>query len=207
MITNKRTGEVSHVGQVFGYRSKEERIMSDVYATVQCAAVWTGTTVEFIPVANSEFGASATFTVDADDTIKAHVFNYFVAQATARMQAERARVVAQCIAAAKEPAIGREVEVVKGRKLAHGLTGIVFWMGDKGWGMSVGIEINKPGPFHGKRVFTSAKNVSVVNPDEYVDMDFATDAPDYSAAANKEAAAQLLQLVPNANLLQYLEAR
>lgn len=66
----------------------------------------------------------------------------------ARRDAEEAKVVR----------LYKEVTVVRGRKVPIGTQGRVFWMGDKGWGMSVGIE-----EASGKKHFTSLKNVETVD--------------------------------------------
>ena len=49
------------------------------------------------------------------------------------------------------------VQVVRGRKIEHGTTGIVFWTGATKFGTSVGIELA-----NGQRVFTSIANVKVI---------------------------------------------
>jgi hypothetical protein len=50
--------------------------------------------------------------------------------------------------------VGATVEVVRGRKVQKGTVGQVFWMGDNGFGISVGLELED-----GSKVFTAAKNV------------------------------------------------
>jgi hypothetical protein len=52
---------------------------------------------------------------------------------------------------------GVTVEVVKGRKVAHGTRGVVFWHGNNGYGMSVGMRTAD-----GEKVFTAATNVKVL---------------------------------------------
>lgn len=51
----------------------------------------------------------------------------------------------------------KEVQVIRGRKVPIGTVGRVFWIGDTGWGESVGIETAS-----GERHFTSVKNVEVI---------------------------------------------
>jgi hypothetical protein len=46
------------------------------------------------------------------------------------------------------------VEVVKGRKVAKGTVGEVFWVGDNGFGVSVGLSLT-----NGEKVFTAIKNI------------------------------------------------
>lgn len=53
------------------------------------------------------------------------------------------------------------VKVVQGRKVPIGTEGEVFWMGDSGYGMSVGLRL-----IDGKKVFTAMKNVEVVQLDK-----------------------------------------
>lgn len=55
----------------------------------------------------------------------------------------------------RTPAKGKVLKVVKGRKVPVGTVGVCMWVGDNGWGKSVGIKTN-----HGV-VFTSIKNVEV----------------------------------------------
>lgn len=52
--------------------------------------------------------------------------------------------------------LGKEVTVISGRKLPIGFTGRVFWLGNSGYGESVGIETVK-----GERKFTALRNVKV----------------------------------------------
>jgi hypothetical protein len=50
--------------------------------------------------------------------------------------------------------VGATVEVVKGRKVAKGTVGEVFWVGDNGFGVSVGLSLT-----NGEKVFTAIKNI------------------------------------------------
>lgn len=61
-----------------------------------------------------------------------------------------------------EPVKGGIVEVFKGRKVPIGTTGVVKWIGDNGWGTSVGIAVEG----EDKLVFTAAANVRPVVSDE-----------------------------------------
>lgn len=51
----------------------------------------------------------------------------------------------------------KTVKVVRGRKVPKGTIGRVFWMGDSGYGESVGLELAD-----GKKVFTAKTNVEVI---------------------------------------------
>lgn len=53
------------------------------------------------------------------------------------------------------------VKVVRGRKVPRGTVGEVFWMGDSGYGMSVGLRL-----LDGSKVFTAQNNVEVVMVDQ-----------------------------------------
>ena len=55
----------------------------------------------------------------------------------------------------------KQVHVVRGRKVPIGTEGDVFWMGDSGYGMSVGIRL-----ICGKKVFTALRNVETVQLDK-----------------------------------------
>ena len=71
----------------------------------------------------------------------------------AKLEAERrAKIEAETVRK------GKEVEVFKGRKVPVGTKGRVFWMGNNGWGMSVGIETKE-----GDRMFTALSNVKIVS--------------------------------------------
>lgn len=54
---------------------------------------------------------------------------------------------------------GASVKVVKGRKVPIGTEGEVFWLGDKGWGYSVGFKTSE-----GEKHFTSISNVESTSP-------------------------------------------
>ena len=88
-------------------------------------------------------------TVDATPEIveKYLAWKETMRQAYLKMQAEKE---------AKTVAKYKEVKVVRGRKVPLGTLGRVFWMGNSGFGMSVGLELA-----NGSRVFTALKNVEV----------------------------------------------
>lgn len=53
------------------------------------------------------------------------------------------------------------VKVVRGRKVPIGTEGEVFWLGDNGFGMTVGLRLRC-----GKKIFTAMKNVETTQLDE-----------------------------------------
>jgi hypothetical protein len=69
------------------------------------------------------------------------------------------------IAANPTLAKGQTYKVVRGRKVPHGTTGKVFWFGDKGWGMSVGLSTSDRKDPRGRNldvVFVALKNLEYV---------------------------------------------
>jgi hypothetical protein len=158
-------GGADYAGAVLGTVGKDVRIMSDVWAWVTYARVWDGAAVKLVPVSNSEFGAHGTVVADATPAVLAAVAAF---EAAAAVAAEKARVAATVdyeIAVAMKVAVGKDVTVVKGRKVKVGSAGRVFWMGDGRYGMRVGIELTD-----GNRVFTALSNLAVTNPDDYLDV-------------------------------------
>lgn len=63
----------------------------------------------------------------------------------------------------KTPRRGKEIKVVRGRKVPIGTTGRIFWIGSNAYGVSVGIQTTS-----GERHFTSIKNVEVIIEKEVV---------------------------------------
>lgn len=168
-------------GAVLGTVSKTERIMSDVWAEITYAVVWDGSVVKNVPVWNSEFPSTNSVTLDATDEVFEAARAFFIADELARLNLAHENSVNQRCYDAGIVQKGKDVVVARGRKVAKGTSGRVFWMGDNGWGMSVGIELAD-----GTRVFTAAKNVDVMNPDEYLDLDDLLVTPDYSGQARRE---------------------
>lgn len=64
----------------------------------------------------------------------------------------------------KTPRVGKTVKVVRGRKIPKGTVARVFWYGNSGFGLSVGLEIVESiaGINVTTKKFTSANNVEVV---------------------------------------------
>ena len=160
------TPNPTFAGAVLGTTGRDVRIMSDVWAWVTFARVWDGSAVRELAVANSEFGTDAAVTVDATDDVKAAVAVFEAAQAAAAAKAARDAAVDRQIAWARTLAVGKDATVVRGRKIAKGTTGRVFWLGDTKFGRRAGLELAD-----GSRVFTAASNVEVSNPDDHLDVD------------------------------------
>ena len=78
---------------------------------------------------------------------------------TAEMAAIHRRIEAE--EEAKRIRMHKVVKVVRGRKVPIGTVGEIMWMGDSGYGPSVGIRL-----IDGKVVFTAQKNVETVTVDK-----------------------------------------
>jgi len=92
----------------------------------------------------------ATYTIDATSEVVA----IWEAKQKAIRDAEYARRELERIMRVE---IGKRVQVYKGRKVAKGTEGIVFWMGDTGYGTRVGIK-DASGTVH----WTAETNVQVI---------------------------------------------
>jgi hypothetical protein len=161
----------TYAGAVLGTTGRDVRIMSDVWAWITYARVWDGTNILEVAVGNSEFGDDATAVVDATPEVLAAVAVYEAAAGKAHAKLMVAASIDRVVAEASRVAVGKDVTVVKGRKVAKGTTGRVFWMGASTYGYRVGLALAD-----GSRVFTALSNVEVTNPDEYMDVAGAMDA-------------------------------
>ena len=70
---------------------------------------------------------------------------------------------------ARKPEKGKQVRVVRGRKVPHGTEGVLFWLGEKTYGFrnkvtTAGIRLED-----GSVVFTNITNLVVVDPENYLD--------------------------------------
>jgi hypothetical protein len=80
---------------------------------------------------------------------------------------------------AKVPARGKLVKVIAGRKVPHGITGLVFWAGIKNYdkyGRSCFNELRIGIESDGQRYFTAAKNVEVIDWHQYIISDAEAEA-------------------------------
>ena len=70
---------------------------------------------------------------------------------------------------ARKPEKGKQVRVVRGRKVPHGTEGVLFWLGEKTYGRNkvttAGIRLLEDGSV----VFTNIANLEVVDPENYLD--------------------------------------
>lgn len=178
-------------GLIIGETSRTVQVMSDVWDTGRFAIyVDADGSVKEYGLGVSEFGYEGSVTVDASPETFGKAFDYFYGIELDKANREFDRHVSNVVADAASVAKGKDVVVSRGRKVAKGTTGRVFWMGDNGWGVSVGIETAD-----GNRVFTAAKNVDVVNVDDYTeDIDALINRPDYTRFAASNAAAHVMSI-------------
>ena len=68
------------------------------------------------------------------------------------------------------PTYGKRVRVVRGRAVPKGTEGEVFWTREQATCMGLKVEVVRVGIRldHGTRQFVNAKNVEVINPDQYL---------------------------------------
>lgn len=111
------------------------RVMSDVWADLYCALVWTGSALAKVCYGSSEFGSDAVAVeVDATPEVLAAVEAYRAKVAAEVAARDEARRRAQVEYEARRVKRGRTVEVFKGRKVPVGTVGEVFWIGESRWG-------------------------------------------------------------------------
>ena len=125
--------------------SRVERVQSDIYADCYYCQVWNPETMTTETVAlGSNFDlcmTRGTATVDASPEILAEVAQQ-VAEAKTKQQAEQqarwAREAAErAEREANRPVQGKVMKVVRGRKVAQGTVGTVFWMRDGRVGLAL----------------------------------------------------------------------
>ena len=165
--TKTSTPAPRYAGAVLGTTGRDVRVMSDVWSWMTYAQVWDGTKVKDVAVASSDpYAVYADVTVDATPAVLAAVTAFKAAEAAAAAKAAAVAAVDKRVAEATRVAKGKDVTVVKGRKVPLGTTGRVFWLGETKYGTRVGLALAD-----GTSVFTAVGNVAVSQPDEYLDVD------------------------------------
>lgn len=127
--------ETTHEGLVLEIQdSREVKVMSDVYATGFFATVWDPTTNKPETIrTGTDFDCdvrAADVMVDAPESLREAWDAYKAEQERLRREAEARAAEERRIARLKEPRKGRKVTVVRGRKVAKGTVGFVFWTDD-----------------------------------------------------------------------------
>ncbi len=160
-------GKITHVGCVIGKPfTRTDRVMSDIYADTNHIWVFNPSdkSVSSVKVSSSfeldkKFGSW-----DAD--VMAGEFaqeyqDYLAEEEVKAAEREKAREIEEAKqreerakSAILDPAKGLKCKVVKGRKVPKGTIGEIFWVGDKGYGLTVGLK-DSQGTAH----FTAASNV------------------------------------------------
>ncbi len=155
-----RTGEVTYAGKVLSTHWKSGvRIMSDVYADVHYAVIFDGGKSFTVSTGNDEMGATDEVTIDATPEVKRAYLCEQILADNLEIRRAYASHLAWLRTEASQLTKGKFVRVVKGRKVAKGTEGILFWMsnpGDSQWGIRVGIRDAR-----GEVYWTSADNVEV----------------------------------------------
>ncbi len=152
-ITNKRTGAVSHVGQVV---SSNGRDGGSTFGVGYYAVVAVGGGYERVSTGWYYDGDGET-TADAEVDAPAAVLAQYAAD-LALVEELRAEVseVAEAAHQARIVEKGKRVVVVRGRKVAKGTTGVCIWVGAGTFGDRVGIK-DDAGTVH----WTALTNVEV----------------------------------------------
>jgi hypothetical protein len=130
------------------------QVMSDVWEDQQWATVVSRHGAFVDVYAGYVEGAD---TVDAPPEMIAAWETEKLRRKTEAEERERQRIIARAEAEAKIPRKGRTVRVVRGRKVPIGTVGMCFWVGNSGYGESVGFTTAA-----GAKHFTAAKNVEAV---------------------------------------------
>jgi len=155
--------EITYKGCVLSTYERNGSSDSDFYAIVWDEETQSTKSIEYATTRGWCYpnGASVDATDDVIEKAEAHQKQKDF-EAWKRRNEEKSRI----------PEKGRQVKVIKGRKIKQGSEGVVFWYG-KGRvfsrsrfataPMRVGINID------GDKVFTDAGNVEVINPEQYLE--------------------------------------
>lgn len=161
---------VSYKGAVLDTRERNGYDDSDFYARVWDEESGTVKDIEYATTRGWTYGNSAD--IDATPEVVAKANAYYAKLALGRLK-EAAAV------AARTPAIGKTVKVVKGRKVPLGTVGEVFFYGEGAyfgpvprfksgaWSTKGTMRVGFKTPT-GVKFFTAASNVEVLDPEEYL---------------------------------------
>lgn len=160
--------EETHVGLVIGDPvTRTKRVMSDIYCDVTAVHIWNPTEKRVDRIDIDYHGwecvpKTGVHTPDIQDGAFADEYQKYQEkekELALEMQKRQAKaLVERKELEAKEslllPAKGVKCKVVKGRKVPRGTIGEIFWIGDKGYGVKVGLKDAK-----GQSHFTSVSNI------------------------------------------------
>lgn len=135
--------------------------MSDVWAEMTRAVVWdpaTGSPYK-IPLGNSEFGTDKVAYTDATPETVAAYDAWEAARAAEAAAAAEARREERAAARLREVVRGCRAVVARGKKVAKGTEGRVFWIGPGNFGPRAGLETDA-----GETVWIDLRNLDRVLP-------------------------------------------
>lgn len=150
-------GRVDYEGAVISGPHTGTRFLMSDYGLARYAMVWDGERVRSESVGVTDIGPGCDYLdeveVDATPEVLALAKAWEAAEYE-RKRFERGEREARAVAR------GKVVRVVRGRKVKLGTIGLVFWVGDRGFGPRVGMNVEG---VEGA-VWTAASNVEVVLP-------------------------------------------
>lgn len=154
----------SEIGLTVKVYSESVQVMSDIFEYQTFAVCYNPATDSFESrYVNSDYGSTTAYAeVDAEPELMVRYAAWIVEQAAENAGFHHSRELDEARNELRHVKYGRNVKVVRGRKVPVGTTGRVFWTGDSKYGTRVGIELAS-----GERVFTATHNVEVeVDPAE-----------------------------------------
>lgn len=144
----------SYAGRVVAVRYDHNyRLMSDVYGSAAFATVYTGGTFSEV-YAWCEMSDCLQPKVDAPAELITMFSEHLEQRKIEAAERERLESERRAAEMARQPAKGRRIRVVRGRKVPKGTEGVCVWIGDGTYGRRVGIK-DDAGNVH----WTAASNV------------------------------------------------
>lgn len=134
-----KAGDISHVGLVIRiWTDPSVRIMSDVWAPIVYATVWDEerqeTTEYTLELHDSCGGVYASAEVDATPEVLVKYEAYKARKELDRQESARLKEIERFEIEHNKVERGKRMMVTRGRKVAKGTTGKVFWLGVDHWG-------------------------------------------------------------------------
>lgn len=170
--------ETKFIGKVLKIKVECERVMSDVWEDIRRALVFSPETVgqrtngEHSPIQETEYcwihvsggGYSECVGEVVVDAPQEVIENWERMETEKKEREEKAYWERKAQDSRERLENGKVVEVVKGRKVKKGTKGLIFWIGNNGYGESVGIATT---PKKGKKTGRNGKEY-----DSYLDVVF-----------------------------------
>lgn len=171
----------AHIGMTVGVFQRSEQVMSDIFEMFTYAVCYDAATDSFKNVyVNSDYGTTAAYAeIDAEPELMVRYAEWKAEQEAMGAAGRFVSNLREELESLHHIQRGRMIRVVRGRKVAKGTEGRVFWYGESRYGMRIGIETST-----GERIFVDGRNIEVVvDPAEV-----ATIENDYAARAVEQAA-------------------